>query len=44
LLSFAIQIVVVIAILLLCAKTYRRLILSGNTKPKLINVLRALKN
>ena len=44
LLSFAIQIVVVIAILSLCAKTYRRLILSGNTKPKLINVLRALKN
>lgn len=43
-LSMAIQIIVVVVILVLCAKTYRRLILNDSTKPKLIEILRALKN
>lgn len=44
LLSILIQLLTVAGICILCAKTYRRLILNDSSKPKLIEVLRAAKN
>ena len=43
-LSFVIQIIIIIMLLVVCAKTYRRLILNGSSKPKLIDIFRAMKN
>jgi hypothetical protein len=42
--SFAVQILIVIGIILLCAKTYRRLILNDSSKPKMTDIIRAMKN
>lgn len=43
-LSFVVQIFIIIVLLVICAKTYRRLILNGSSKPKLIDIFRAMKN
>ena len=42
-LSVAIQVFLVVAIMVICAKTYRRLILNDSSKPKLAEILKALK-
>lgn len=42
-LSLFIQVALVIGICLLCAKTYRKLIINDSSKPKLLDVLRAVK-
>ena len=41
--SLLIQIAIVVGICLLCAKTYRKLIINDSSKPKLRDVLRAVK-
>ena len=41
--SFAIQIVILIGLMMLGAKTYRNLLLSDSSKPKLASVLAAAK-
>ncbi len=42
-LAMAIQILIVLTIMIVCAKTYRKLILNDSSKPKLVEILRALK-
>jgi len=43
-LSFAIQIAILIGLLVLAAKTYRNLLLSDTSKPKMASILAAAKN
>ena len=43
LLSFAIQIVILVALVILAAKTYRNLLLSDSSKPKLASIFAAAK-